>query len=68
MFATHHIHLANKASIRSIRTQISDHFPNRTYQDKVLVRIYQQVLDERIPYQGSSKASRAPFRKGLFIL
>ena len=43
------MHLANKASIRSIRTQISDHFPNRTYQDKVLVRIYEQALDERCP-------------------
>ena len=49
MFSAHAMHLAKKASIRSIRTQISDHFPNRTYQDKALVRIYEQALDERCP-------------------
>ena len=48
MTISHQIHVTNRASIRSIRTQISEHFPNRSFQDRVLVRIYENALNDKV--------------------
>jgi len=48
MISNHIINISNKATFRSICTQIKDHYPARTYQDRILVKIYDEILNKKI--------------------
>ncbi len=48
MISNHIINLSNKAAVRTLSNQIADHYPAHSYQDKILTRIYEEMLDKML--------------------
>ncbi len=48
MISNHIINLSNKAAVRSLSNQITVHYPAHSYQDRILTRIYEEMLDKML--------------------